>query len=302
VVGAVAAGAACGHQALEPAAPNVVPATFAVRLHRASKPGDRGTISSTVTKRGTLVVEEGGQIVKREEENSEVDLKGSLRVNGVDPTGEPVDLELAVESLIVQTPAGRREVLPRGQVVTIARGGEKVRYASADPLSSEAEKALDALVSPRRSQLTDDDVLGTREPQAIGGIWPVNATMAAKELAMADFQISPDDVQGQTRLVGLAEVSGHPCLDVEGELFVREARHTVRDGGAEDPGSSQTYEVRITHRKLLPIDAALPELDATHTIDVAFVITIPAGPGRELRTTSSGHEEKRQRYTPLPRP
>ncbi len=291
------AGAACGRHALAPAAPSVVPATFAVRMHRARKPGDHGMLSAAVAIRRATITEEGDRIVKREEESRDVDLKAAVSVLQIDTTGEPVDLQLTVESLMVETPAGRRELLAGGRIVTLSRGKERVSYVTSEPLPPGAEKALDDIVSPHASPVTDDEIFGTREPQALGAIWPVNAALAAGELR--DLHVQPDDIHGQTRLVGLAQAQGHTCLDLTGEFFVSPVHPPDRDGG-DAPGPRSEYEARVTHRGLFPVDPAVPALDTTVTIELDVRVTTPLGPGRETRTTTTYHDEKRRRFTPQP--
>src|SRR5947208_2113827 len=103
----VLASVAC---ALRPVALSENPATYAIRIHRTQKAGDRGIVSTVVRSKRTMIMEEGDQIVKREEEGQEVELKAVVNVLRVDAAGEPLDLEYAIESLSVQTPAGRTEV------------------------------------------------------------------------------------------------------------------------------------------------------------------------------------------------
>jgi hypothetical protein len=288
--------AACGKPRLAPTAPTVVPATFAVRLHRPMHAGDRGILDASVTTAHVTVAEEGEQIVRQEEERREVDLKASMKVLRTSPTGDPLDFELSVDSLVTRTAQGRRELLSGGKAVSVAREKDAVRYASSPPIPPEAEKALDAVFSPHSSEVTDDDIFGTRDPQAIGAVWPVNAALAAKELGALHLQIPPDAVSGDTRLVALAQVSGTTCLDVAGELFLRDARHTGPDGGPP----TETYEVRASHRHLLPVDPSLPELDGTFTLQIDMLSTSPLPGGREARTARSVREEKRRRFTPQP--
>jgi hypothetical protein len=288
--------AACGPPHLLPLAPSVVPTTFAVRLHRPQRAGDRGILAASATTSLTTITEEGDQIVRREEEHREVDLKAALKVLRVSPAGESLDLELTVESLVMQTAQGRHELLAGGKVVSVARGKDAVHYASPASLPPEAEKALDEVFSPHSSEVTDDDIFGIREPQALGAVWPVNAALAAKELGAFHLQIPPDGVSGDTHLVALAQVSGTTCLDVAGELFLRDVRHTGPDGGPP----TEVYEVVTRHRHLLPLDPSLPELDGTSTFHLDMVTTSPLPDGREARTSRSVRKEKRRRFTPQP--
>jgi hypothetical protein len=233
--------------------------------------------------------------VKRDEDSRHVELEAIEEVQRVDAGGAPVALEYAVESLTVETPAGQSEVLPRGRVVTAERGRGTVTFHASGPLPADAEKALGQLISPLSFETSDDDVFGTTEPRAIGAIWPVNAALAAKDLADEHFQVPVEGVSGRTQLVGLAEAAGRTCLQLAGELSVSASRHTGEPGAP-----TETLELRRAFRRLLPVDGVAPELDSTVAVDLDVTVVRTLGPNREARTTTTSHEEKRRRFTPLP--
>ncbi len=288
VIAAVAlAGSACA-RALPPTAPSTIPTTFAVRIDRARRVGYRGKVSIALRTTRTRITEQGGEIVTREEESQDIELEATEKVLQVDATGDAVEVELAVEKLSVQNAAGRTELIPRGRIVTVERGAFKVGFRSADTLSPAAEKALAELVPTRSSGPTDDEVFGIAAPQAIGASWPVNATLAARDLgAHLPVTAQPPVIRGQSQLVGLAQVAGQTCLEVTGEIDV-----------GPTAGPSETTEIRSTFRMLLPVDTALPSLDTSSTLDVG-VGTLPASPSVGIRTTTIQHREKRERRTPL---
>ena len=283
---------ACGSGALPPVAPSVKPAAFEVRLDRAQRPGDRGKVSTVVRSRRATVVTEGDRIVRREDEDREVDLEAIVEVLGVDAAGAPRSLAYTVQHLIVQTPAGRTEVLPGGWLVSADRGGGKVTLRSANPLPAEALKALDEILSPLPSESTDDEVFGTREPRYVGAIWPVNAALAARELAGMHLDVPPEAVRGESQLVGLVEVAGQVCLDVAGGSSIRDPRLI-------DVPGAESAKLRSTYRTLLPVDGTSPAIDATLRVDLDVTAHVALGPGREGRMTTTSHQEKRRRFMPL---
>ena len=286
---------ACGSSsssALPPVAPGVTPAAFEVRLERAQRPGDRGRVSTVVRSRRATVVTEGDRIVRREDEDREVDLEAVVEVLGVDAAGAPRSLAYTLQHLIVQTPAGRTEVLPSGWLVSAERGGAKVTLRSANPLPAEALKALDEILSPLPSESTDDEVFGTPEPRYVGAIWPVNATLAARELADMHLDVPAEAVRGESQLVGLVEVAGQVCLDVAGELSIHDPRLI-------DAPGTESAELRSTYRTLLPVDGTSPAIDATLRVDLDVTTLVALGPGREGRMTTTSHQEKRRRFMPL---
>jgi hypothetical protein len=304
-----AASAGCAASEAVPAAPSgVPPATFAIRLNRAHDPGDHGMISTIVRSRRTTVVQEGDRISKREADDREVDLEAMVDVLHVDAAGIPVSLAYTIEHLVVRTPAGTTEVLPGGWVVgaePVTMGGEppyppaqpggrRVTFRSAEPLPAEARKALDETLSPLSSESTDDDIFGTAEPQAIGAVWPVNAALTAKELARMHLDVPAEAVHGQSRLVGLVEAGGQACLDIAGELSISDSRIIDVPGARTD-----SAELRSTYHTLIPVDATSPAVDSMLRVDLDVTARVTLGPDREGRMTTTSHQERRRRFTPL---
>jgi hypothetical protein len=251
-------------------------------------------ISTVVRSRRATVVMEGDQIVKREAEEREVDLEAIIEVLHVDGAGEPVSLAYTVEHLIVQTPAGRTEILPGGWVVGAEPSEDEVTFRSADPLPAEARKALDDTLSPLSSESSDDDIFGTTEPQAIGAIWPVNAARTAKEFRRMHLDIPAEAVHGRSQLVGLADVAGQVCLDVAGEVSIRDTRIINVPGARIDAA-----ELRSTYRARLPLDATSPAIDSMLSVDLDVTARVALGPGREGKMTITSHRERRRRFMPL---
>jgi hypothetical protein len=250
-------------------------------------------VSTVVRSRRTTVVVEGDRIVKREAEDREVDLQAFVDVLYVDAAGQPLSLAYTIEHLIVQTPAGRTEVLPGGWVVG-AEGQGRMTLRSAEPLPAEARKALDEVLSPLPSESTDDDIFGTPEPQAIGATWPVNAALTARELGRMNLDVPAEAVQGQSKLVGLVEVAGQACLDVAGELSIRDARMIDVPGARTDAA-----ELRSSYRTLLPVDATSPGVDSMLRVELDVTARIALGPDREGTMTTTSHRERRRRFMPL---
>lgn len=288
---ALALSACAAPHPLPSVAPSAAPTTFAIRLHRPQKPGDRGVVWTSVRSRRTTTVVEGDRTVKRETVDREIELEARVVVLAVDGAGTPTHLEYTIESLNVQSPEGRSEPLPRGSVIAAERGHERVTYRAVAPLSPEAQKAMDEVVGPRSSESTDDEVFGTAEPQGVGAIWPMNTALAAKSLAAAHLDVPAEAIRGQTHLVGLAEVAGRPCLEVAGELTIRDPRIIdLPDGRPE------SAELRSSYRKLVPIDTAAPEVDSTLRIDVDVALRVALGPNREGMMTVSSRKESRRRF------
>lgn len=68
----------------------------------------------------------------------------------------------------------------------------------------------------------DDDTFGTKEPQAVGASWPINAEAMTRRLREQSYDpIEPKQVKGTVKLVGVEDVPDvGPCLHVEFDFTV----------------------------------------------------------------------------------
>src|SRR5262249_4958436 len=142
---------------------------------------------------------------------------------------------------------------------------------------------------------SDDEIFGTREPRAVGSIWPVNAPLAARELGRMALDVPAASVRGQSQLVRLVEGGGKVCAEVAGEL-------TIRDAGLVDvPGArSEAAELRSTYRSRIPVDAASHEIDSTLVVEMDVTARVALGRDRSGRLTTHSWRETRRHFTPLP--
>jgi hypothetical protein len=251
-------------------------------------------VSTVVRSRRTTVVVEGDRIVRREADDREVDLEAIVDVLRVDAAGMPVNVAYTIEHLIVQTPAGRTEVLPGGWVVESEPGRDAPTFRSAEPLPVEARRALDDVLSPLSSGSTDDQVFGTTEPRAVGAIWPVNAALTARELGAMHLDVPAESVRGQSQLVGRVEVGGKVCLDVAGELSIRDTRMIDVPGARTDAA-----ELRSTYRTRIPVDAGSAEVDSSLRVELDVTALVALGADRRGRMTITSHQETKRRFMPL---
>jgi hypothetical protein len=251
-------------------------------------------VSKVVRTRRTTVVTDGDQIVRREDVDREIELEAIEDVIRVDDAGTPVGLAYTIQHLVVETPAGRTEVLPGGWLVSAEHGGGATIVRSAKPLPDAAKRALDDILSPLPSESSDDEIFGTDEPRAVGAVWPVNTALAARELGGMSLDVPAGAVRGQSQLVRLVEVRGQVCLEVAGELSIRDTRLLDVPGARPEDA-----ELRSSYRTRVPLDATSPEIDTTLHVEMDVAARVALGPDREGRLSTKSWQETRRRYMPL---
>ncbi len=258
VLGAAATAALEG-QATAPAAEKA----YAIVLHRPSHVGDKfnDTVKVNSTRKATVTV--AGEVVNEATETRTFELSGVVAVTAVNKRGDETGTTTTIERFVKMEGDKATPLLDKGAVVVMTVEDGKRKYALQDgPLPEEARSALDTMHpgKVREDKLTDDDVLGTKEPKKVGQSWPINADAAAREAnAAGGMKIESKDVKGTLKLAGVKTIEGKECLEVTGEMTVENVK--LGDGVASPPGLSvEKGMLRGTFEGLYPADAAAQAL------------------------------------------
>ncbi|MHC4600360.1 MAG: hypothetical protein ACYS47_15290, partial [Planctomycetota bacterium] len=93
-----------------------------------------------------------------------------------------------------------------------------------EPVEPELHKVLNLFFDMSKSEVTNDDIFGTKERKQIGDSWPLNTEMAAKSAEEEEITIDPKDIEGQVTLEKRVEVDGVPCLLIRGKANISKAQ------------------------------------------------------------------------------
>jgi hypothetical protein len=146
------------------------------------------------------------------------------------------------------------ELLPKGSVVIAEAEGNDTKFSLKDgDLKPDASGLLELLfhLSSDDARASDDELFGTKEKQAVGSEWPMNAKRAAEDYGAEDVKVDAADVSG-----------------------------TVKLDGVEKDGESERLKLsgRMTVKKLVPTKSRVPGLPSVKeegSTDFRFSIKVP---------------------------
>jgi hypothetical protein len=259
VLGAVAAPlpARAQQQPAAGAAPTAG-ATYEVRLERGTQVGARRRVATTGEQHMTTRAVRAGSAPEERHQDLTVQMDAVERVLAVNARGQPTQSEFSI-SRFAATGAPAGTTLPHdGQVLRLTRAAlseQSTLTLDGQPVSHALRELLDVVLDLSIDALSDDDVFGTTQRQAVGASWPIHADLAQRDLASTrgiDATLS-----GQTRLVQRGVVQGADALEVAGTMHGNITR------SSDMPASSTLRRgvMDMTYRAALPLDAARGRLN-----------------------------------------
>jgi hypothetical protein len=143
------------------------------------------------------------------------------------------------------------------------------------PISAKTRKALDQLVPLRiESSSSDAAVLGTEQPQSVGGHWPIDGARAKDDL-LADTDVSSTAVSGEATLVGVEHVGGVDVLRIKVDFEIDGMVYPLHHPGATcEPAQGKSVTTAV-----YPLDENQGLLEAHTSFAVTTRIHVPGPRG-----------------------
>ena len=231
---------------------------YEIRFDRPDAVGDKFKIEGegAMIRRAGVVLDD-----KRREEDpvgAGIKLEGTLEVLAVTPKGKTTKLSVTVEQCNRVSGPDETELLPKGSVIIAEAVGNDTKFSLKDgELKPEASGLLELLfhLSADDARATDDELFGTKEKQAVGSEWPMNAKRAAEDYAAEDVKVDAADVGGTIKLEGVEKSGGAERLKVSGKMTVKKLQpNKPRLAGLPNVKEEGSTEFRFTLK--VPRDAA----------------------------------------------
>lgn len=246
--------------------------TYAVKLTRPAKVGQEFELTCKADVVQKVKITQQGQAQNKDDKYT-AELSGTLKVVSINnKTGEATKVSVTVEKL---TKDGA-DLFPAGTVITADHTGEKEKYmVGGGEVSPEQAEVLGSVIDVGRTdrEVTDDQMLGTAEKQAVGGTWDASKDKLATELNDAKVPVSAEHLSGTSKLVAVKDVDG-----AESEVIEMTVKADPLESGKEVQQITVTggsFESTITLTE--PTDAEMPPTMADEH-DV-FKMTGTAGGG-----------------------
>ncbi|GAB5541576.1 MAG: hypothetical protein SangKO_013360 [Sandaracinaceae bacterium] len=272
---------ACGGAATPPAAQPTQDETYLVLFERPLRPGTRFTESTELHEIQRSVVRAPGQPAEEQTEDTISRLRASVLVLDVDAHGQVLRSELTVKHA-TRTEGGVEEtVFPTGAVLRVTRGTQHDDDGRIEWVGGELTEAqsdwLRGIVTMRMPSSRVDEMVGTRARQPVGGSWPIDASLTARDLnKIRMIRVPVDQVRGRSTLVAVTDVEGTPCLELATEIEVGD----VRLGALPPRMHVQAATATVRERRWLPVELARPALRTESALEVRFRAALRAPEGR----------------------
>jgi hypothetical protein len=240
-----------------PQAPEAAPGGYPIQLSRPSRAGDSYGIDIVAQSERRMRISVGGAIVEETDEARHLELHGTVRVRAVSATGRETVRDIEIVRCVGSDASGEREIAPAGSVLHVVASDRDDVEGGIELVGgalSEADlEILSLALSTSVRSAGDDEVFGTRVPQAIGARWPINVRLAASDLnKAAEMEVRPEQMSGTTTLSAREDVDGVECLIVRAQLDAR--GFTVAIG---EDAVTEHAEMRAQLEAALPLDMAV---------------------------------------------
>jgi hypothetical protein len=197
-------------------------ATYAIRLTRPQKVGDRVAVAVKGRQHKKERVSMTGRVVSDSDTTTDVELMALAEVMAVDAKSQATRLAYSIERCTKTANAQTTELLTRGRTVVVEHRGGRAHYTvDGEKAPKNIEEALAIVISAHEpDSATDDEIFGTRERKRIGDEWPVNAEAAARDFTSRGVKIDPANVVGGTKLVDARAHEGLKVLELSGRIKI----------------------------------------------------------------------------------
>jgi hypothetical protein len=253
---------------LTSAAAPAADAPYAIKIDRPAKVGD-AYVTHIVVESSRITTYTLASGPRRDEEILAGDLTARVDVREVDPTGSEKTLTLTVQKFTIG--ADHKQAVASGQIIEVARSatGVTVNLQGGASLDADARQILGLIYDRLNvSNVSDDDVFGSKTPRQVGDSWPVNAVLAAKQASGADITLQAADVTGQSTLKALATVDGIPALRLATTMTIHNAAPRYKGATVEKS------DVKADMNVVVPVDPSLRTLESESTLQTTVTLKL----------------------------
>ncbi len=201
-----------------------VAADYEIRFQRPVVVGETYHVTGTGSDEQSLVASLDGQVVQKREDKYSVEYAADYEVLALTTGGRAAKAKLTFTKLVRTAGGQATELLPAGTVVTAEHVGRRTVFQQGDnavaPLVSASLSTL-GITMASDNQANDDQVFGTPGRKSVGDSWPINAELAAAELAKMGIPAAAVNLSGQTTLAEVVQQDGGPVLRLTAKMDIK---------------------------------------------------------------------------------
>jgi hypothetical protein len=246
---------------------------YAIHLSRASHVGERSHVVMDQTEqKDSKITGEDGAVIEDKHQKRVLHYDAVHTVVAVDDKGRTTRSRYDVKDLLADGKPLMHGVV---EITRAPKEKDAVIVVDGKPATDELRDALSSLLKLGLGSADDDEVFGTKTPQAIGAHWPINGALAKASLS-DDTGIDAQSVTGDVWLAGTTKVGDLDCLDVRGKLGIEGMTVPELPEGSVTESGRADAEMQTA----LPVADAKVERATDHmSMVMAFKVRIPTKKG-----------------------
>jgi len=194
---------------------------YEIRMSRPAKVGDAYELVASASSSEQVTFSTQGRLMGADKSFIAAKLECTVTVLQVDELDREKKVKLLVSKATMSTSKDgeQKEALPKGtQVVAQPGDGQEEYLIDGRVVPDEIAEMLGLFITFPTSQVTDDDVFGTKDRKRVGDSWAVNSIKAANDLAAEGLKVDPEDFEGSTTIEKAVVVDGIPCLTLSSKM------------------------------------------------------------------------------------
>jgi hypothetical protein len=200
---------------------------YHVTVSPPAKVGDKYHYVARTTEKMSSVINRVGQDPINQNRETVTELDGTVEVLAVDSKGSETKLQCTVNHLQHSQGADKTDVVPPGSVLTMesvilpgndAKAGTQFTLKDGT-LTNEQTTAIGNVIAAKIPEApTDQEILGTEEPQPIGGAWALNTERGVTFMSKMGVTADPKALSGKSQLVDIQKYADVDCYHVTATL------------------------------------------------------------------------------------
>ena len=225
------------------------PKAYPIHLSRPSKAGDKVHVVVDQTEEKGTRVTAGGKVLDDKNEKHVYHLDEVMSVVAVNEAGRITKTHDDVADLVID---GRSLGKAALDITRAPKEKDAVILVNGKPAAKPIRDALTDVLKLSVGGVSDDDIFGTKTPQAVGAHWTPNTALAREDLKN-DSGLDAQNMTGDIWLEGTTRVGALDCLDVRAKMGLDDIAM-----GALPPGQKlESGHADIEMRAALPLDGSM---------------------------------------------
>ncbi len=208
----------------------------AVRFERQAKKGERFEVQVVEKDQTNTKTLFDGKVTEEKNEEIETSLEAIKTVVEVDGQNKVQRVRWDIGRLVQKFGGEQAEhvVLAKGAVVeTYLEKGKQVFLVNGKPVAGDTADVLDDLMGFSKSDVSDEDIFGSKVKRKVGERWSINREQVAKSFSESkELQVAANEVVGHVTLVSTEQIEGKKYLTVAADVKLGRVFPKERNGYA----------------------------------------------------------------------